>query len=86
MSVPKPCCSACNAAGRHQCMQSSGGLQVEWRVSTVFPGSPALPEDWTAWEGGGGVGGGFLCTCSDTAQINSSVIVSCTASSSRESL
>ncbi|KAL3066447.1 hypothetical protein OYC64_016407 [Pagothenia borchgrevinki] len=52
MSVPKPCCSACNATGRHQCMQSSGGLQIKWRVSAVFPVRPALTEDWTDWEGG----------------------------------
>lgn len=52
MSVPKPCCSACNATGRHQCMQSSGGLQIKWRVSAVFPVWPALTEDWTDWEGG----------------------------------
>ncbi|XP_041641110.1 peroxisome assembly factor 2 [Cheilinus undulatus] len=52
MSVPKPCCSACNATGRLQCMQSSGGLQKQWRVSAVFPVRPARIEDWTDWEGG----------------------------------
>lgn len=63
MSVPKPCFSACNATGRHQCMQSSGGLQIIKRVSAVFSVRPALIED-------GQTGGRkLLCTCSDTALV-----------------